>query len=176
MRLITLFVFLLLSNNTFCQEPPCAFKLSYASKAVAEEFLTKYEINTAVYDGSDLQNLPTYSQKSISGQSIYAYLPELTVNKGALIVLLLKHIDTNKTMSLYIRIAQEMKISEKLELLDMVFTEGYYFYDLCDSLTADKSKYTTDNKRPKSISLTGISNYKTSLKRITATLKKKDKC
>lgn len=176
MRPIILILFLLLGSNSFCQEPPCAFKLSFASKASAEEFLKEYEISTAVCDGSDLENLPTYSQKSISGQSIYTYLPELTVNKGALIVLLLKHIDTNKTMSLYIRIAQEMKISEKLELLNMVFTEGYYFYDLCDSMTADKSKYTTDNKRPKSISLTGITNYKTSLKRITATLKKKDKC
>lgn len=176
MKPIILILFLLLSNNSFCQEPPCAFKLSYDSKAVAEEFLETYEISTAVYDGPDLENLPTYSQNTTSDQAIYAYLPELTVNKGALIVLLLKHKDTNKTMSLYIRIVQEMKISEKLELLNMVFTEGYYFYDLCDSMTADKSDYTTDNKRPKSILLTGIANYKTSLKRITATLKKKNKC
>lgn len=176
MRQIILFVFLLLSNNTFCQEPPCSFKLSYTSRADAERFLKGYEISTAVFDGSDVENLPNYSQNTISDQAIYAYLPELTVNKGALIVLFLKHKDTNKTMSLYIRIAQEMKISEKLELLNMVFTEGSYFYDLCDSMTTDKSKYTTDNKRPKSISLTGIINYKTSLKRITATLKKKNKC
>lgn len=176
MRSITLFLFILLSSNSFCQEPPCSFKVTYASRTDAEEFLKEYEVSTAVYDGSDLENSFSLSQNVISDQAIYIYIPKPTISKGTLIGLHLKNKRSNKKMSIYIRIAQDMQISEKLELLNLIFTEGYYFYDLCNPDTAHKANFTTDNKSPKSISLAGILSYKTSLKKIAITLRKKSKC
>jgi len=172
MKTIIIILLLTFNLNVLAQEPPCRIGYPYtAMAATEEEFLRDYEISTAVYgiikseySETPYSNISTYKQRATSVLTVFG------LGQGDIIALFIKNKKTDKKMALYLKVAHDTGISEKIELDNMAFYEGSFFYDMNDL----KEEYDPNSSITKYINpfpLSYIEKHKISSKKINKMLR-----
>jgi hypothetical protein len=173
----TILVILSLTNSSFCQEPDAFFKINCRNfspdlKEVTTNYtFSSFTTNDIIYFNSNMLKKINQDRVWLKEGYFYFSICCKIPKKSEIIVLKIFENRTKKSMLLFIRCSYNFDWGEYLEINNLNFYEGNYFFDMCNS----KKKFRINGESENSvIDCENLNNHLICLKKLKRLIKKYD--
>jgi hypothetical protein len=128
MKIKNILLLFLWTNLSFAQQPPPFFKIEYNKLSPTKNSIIEdYIFNTSK---------TTYIFKT---DEKYLYIYTSLAEKGEIIQLKIKNKLNNKIMNIYVKTSQDIGWGDFIEINNLNFVKGDFFFNLNDSTTKSQS-------------------------------------